>query len=75
MTRQLNQTKQRSLMVLYRMHHRPPLVLHLSILHLNHSRSRNLRLTLSYTLLRALFEIIPLILSHMPPNTTTSLNI
>jgi hypothetical protein len=77
MTHWLNLTKEKSLMVpiLYRIHHCPLLVLHPLILHLDHFRLRNLRSTLSYTLLRALSINIPLILVHVPPKTTTLLKI
>jgi hypothetical protein len=59
----------------YWIHHHPLLVFHRLILHLDHSRLRNPHLTLSYSLLRALYVKLPLILVHVPPKTTILLNI
>ena len=61
--------------VCYRIHHYPPLVLHHLILSLDHFRLRNLHLTLSYVLQRALFKNQILILVHVSPKTTILLNI
>jgi hypothetical protein len=58
-----------------RIHHRPPLVFHRLILHLDHFILRNPHSTLSYALLRALSVKLPLILVHVWPRTTTLLKI
>jgi hypothetical protein len=50
-------------------------VLHRLILRLDHFILRNLHLTLSYALLRALSTKIPLILFHVPQRNTTFLKI
>jgi hypothetical protein len=76
-THQETLTKENTLtvLVLYRIHHHPLLVFHQLILRLDQFRLRNPRLTLYYSLLRALSTNLPLILAHVPPINTTLLNI
>jgi hypothetical protein len=75
MTHLLNLAKERSLTVLYEIHHHPLLALHLSVLLYGLLHIRNLRSTLYYALLRALSINLPLLLVHVFPKTTTLLNI